>query len=625
MHSMKKDKEPTPSTHQLRLLSFTAHARQKLAAKREIHDMVRQVCASLVCPLTQAKVNYVIFLALFLTVAIMSTNGDDLFKFSKLVRSHLAVRPFQLINTSVYKSYADVSNLDEFYEYLGGCHPVRVAAHACDNLAPEGSTWCFPEYSSSTASTESFGLGHEPYEAVHTHLDEPRYISITNRVYPGPDFTVEIPNTESIDCDVMTKEHCTVYKMLDDLRANKFWDLATRAIFVDLSVYNPHCNALAVVRLFLEQTDGGGIMPSISVRPFVAHLSFDSTQTSFMLVCEGLLYLVVCHQAFVAVRSLRTVGIKYYAVRANIANDINIVFFVVVLGLKVLTHASMPTEFQDDVYVNVRYALLATKACSGFANSTTTRRSSANYDYLSRSVNSLNCFLSVLKVFNVLTATVSGAVDELIGLFAMIAILLFGGSLAFTIAFGTMLRHYSIVVNSLYVCRSVACPMQPSHPLVLVSVRSYSLMGIFTLKFDAEEIFDGNRVLGPLFFVVFVSLIILVIMHMLIACFANVHLLEEKSSREAVKAPGTNRVYPIQEDPTAVESDDGAPATFDNLLREMAEERLAFANEVELMLTHLNELQTKQSVAQARELVQVLATAHELEERLNSNLHEILE
>ncbi|ETW00281.1 hypothetical protein, variant [Aphanomyces invadans] len=701
MHSMKKDKEPTPSTHQLRLLHFTAHARQKLAAKREIHDMV----------------NYVIFLALFLTVAIMSTNGDDLFKFSKLVRSHLAVRPFQLINTSVYKSYADVSNLDEFYEYLVGpfwgalyggdsydgdvtlpsvlnttttnktyvnynrgylggvgrilgtirLGQVRVAAHACDNLAPEGSTWCFPEYSSSTASTESFGLGHEPYEAVHTHLDEPRYISITNRVYPGPDFTVEIPNTESIDCDVMTKEHCTVYKMLDDLRANKFWDLATRAIFVDLSVYNPHCNALAVVRLFLEQTDGGGIMPSISVRPFVAHLSFDSTQTSFMLVCEGLLYLVVCHQAFVAVRSLRTVGIKYYAVRANIANDINIVFFFVVLGLKVLTHASMPTEFQDDVYVNVR--------------------SSANYDYLSRSVNSLNCFLSVLKVFkylsfiptfSVLTATVSGAVDELIGLFAMIAILLFGGSLAFTIAFGTMLRHYSIVVNSFY-----------------------SLMGIFTLKFDAEEIFDGNRVLGPLFFVVFVSLIILVIMHMLIACFANayleqkqtqmqpketqlhtlgadicdhilhnmifampvvghrvflplyiyamkamkdapaltsgdsrmkstdrrgaVHLLEEKSSREAVKAPGTNRVYPIQEDPTAVESDDGAPATFDNLLREMAEERMAFANEVELMLKHLNELQTKQSVAHARELVQVLATAHELEERLNSNLHEILE
>ncbi|ETV79418.1 hypothetical protein, variant [Aphanomyces astaci] len=510
MKSIKEEKAAQgTSTHQRLINNFTANAKHKLAAKREIHDMV----------------NYVIFLALFLTVAITSTNGDDLFKFSKLVRSHLVVKNFQLVNTSVYKSYADVSNLDEFYEYLVGpfwgaiygsdsydgdetvyaatnasnssvnynrgyiggvgrilgtirLGQVRVAGQACDNLATLGSTWCLPEYSTSTASTDSFGLGHELYEAVHTHIDEPSYISITNRVYPGPAFTVEIPNVEAAECNVVTKANCTVYTMLEELRHNKFWDLATRAIFVDFSVYNPHCKAVAVVRLFLEQTDGGGVMPSVSIRPFLPYVTPQTFQDMFAIVCESLLYLVVFHQAYVAVHGLRTVGFKYYAIRANIANDINIVFFFIVLGLKVLTHASLPTEFQDDVYVNLR--------------------SSANYDYLSRSVNSLNCFLSVLKVFkylsfiptfSILTATVSGAVDELIGLFVMIAILLFGGSLAFTIAFGSMLRHYSVVINSFY-----------------------SLMGIFTLKFDAEEIFDGNRVLGPVFFVVFVSLIILVIM-----------------------------------------------------------------------------------------------------------------
>ncbi|RQM19961.1 hypothetical protein B5M09_002644 [Aphanomyces astaci] len=326
------------------------------------------------------QVNYVIFLALFLTVAITSTNGDDLFKFSKLVRSHLVVKNFQLVNTSVYKSYADVSNLDEFYEYLG---TVRVAGQACDNLATLGSTWCLPEYSTSTASTDSFGLGHELYEAVHTHIDEPSYISITNRVYPGPAFTVEIPNVEAAECNVVTKANCTVYTMLEELRHNKFWDLATRAIFVDFSVYNPHCKAVAVVRLFLEQTDGGGVMPSVSIRPFLPYVTPQTFQDMFAIVCESLLYLVVFHQAYVAVHGLRTVGFKYYAIRANIANDINIVFFFIVLGLKVLTHASLPTEFQDDVYVNLR--------------------SSANYDYLSRSVNSLNCFLSVLKVFKYLS------------------------------------------------------------------------------------------------------------------------------------------------------------------------------------------------------------------------------
>ncbi|CAK4678283.1 unnamed protein product [Aphanomyces euteiches] len=114
--------------------------------------------------------------------------------------------------------------------------------------------------------------------------------------------------------------------------------------------------------------------------------------------------------------------------------------------------------------------------------------------------------MKIIPTFRVLTSTVSGAVEELMGLFVMIAILLFGGSLAFTIAFGTLLRHYSVLINSFY-----------------------ALMGIFTLKFDAEEIYDGNRVLGPLFFLCFVSLIILVIMHMLIACFANAYIQQKES------------------------------------------------------------------------------------------------
>ncbi|RHY40248.1 hypothetical protein DYB30_001826 [Aphanomyces astaci] len=523
------------------------------------------------------QVNYVIFLALFLTVAITSTNGDDLFKFSKLVRSHLVVKNFQLVNTSVYKSYADVSNLDEFYEYLG---TVRVAGQACDNLATLGSTWCLPEYSTSTASTDSFGLGHEPYEAVHTHIDEPSYISITNRVYPGPAFTVEIPNVEAAECNVVTKANCTVYTMLEELRHNKFWDLATRAIFVDFSVYNPHCKAVAVVRLFLEQTDGGGVMPSVSIRPFLPYVTPQTFQDMFAIVCESLLYLVVFHQAYVAVHGLRTVGFKYYAIRANIANDINIVFFFIVLGLKVLTHASLPTEFQDDVYVNLR--------------------SSANYDYLSRSVNSLNCFLSVLKVFkylsctsmcilcgllcyavvatlviptfSILTATVSGAVDELIGLFVMIAILLFGGSLAFTI-----------------------------HMLIACFANETQLfakdMKLHTLGADVMD-----------------------------------HILhrERQSHRSIREKPEnmTNRVFPINDTQTSSVGplDEAAVAAkIDHMLREMTDERTALSLDVERVLQHLEASKSTESEVHAQDLGVLLAYVHDLEEHLNSKLQAILQ
>ncbi|KAH9091325.1 hypothetical protein LEN26_018737 [Aphanomyces euteiches] len=480
-------------------------------------------------------VNYFIFLALFLTVVIQTTSGDDMFKLSRLIKANLAEMNFQLTNTSVYKSYNTIDNVDELYEYmvgpfwdaiyggnsfdgdstfpegslyggrgyLGGVGrilgkirlgQVRVDPIPCENLAPNGISTCLPEYSSSTASTTSFGLGHELYEPVEEHIDEPSYISITNRVYPGPAFAVELPNIESSGCDAATKVNCAVWHTLEELRENKFWDLATRAIFIDLNVYNPHCDVVAVVRLFLEQTDGGGLTSTATIRPFRPYSMFKSG-ASVGLIVECVLYLVVLHHASVAFRRVRTVGIKYYAVRANIVNDINIVFFFVVLALRVLIYTSLPHEFNDEEYINLR--------------------SSANYDYMARGVNSVNCFLSVLKVFKylsfiptfrVLTSTVSGAVEELMGLFVMIAILLFGGSLAFTIAFGTLLRHYSVLINSFY-----------------------ALMGIFTLKFDAEEIYDGNRVLGPLFFLCFVSLIILVIMHMLIACFANAYIQQKES------------------------------------------------------------------------------------------------
>ncbi|CAK4313831.1 unnamed protein product [Aphanomyces euteiches] len=85
------------------LATFTLNAKQKIAAKREIRDMV----------------NYFIFLALFLTVVIQTTSGDDMFKLSRLIKANLAEMNFQLTNTSVYKSYNTIDNVDELYEYMG--------------------------------------------------------------------------------------------------------------------------------------------------------------------------------------------------------------------------------------------------------------------------------------------------------------------------------------------------------------------------------------------------------------------------------------------------------------------------------------------------------------------------
>ncbi|OQR86190.1 hypothetical protein ACHHYP_10867 [Achlya hypogyna] len=507
---------------QMYVHTLASHAAHKLRARTEILDMLKYFC----------------FLALFLAFVINSTSSDARFRLGRLITTQILEKEFQIANTSVYKSYLTVDNLDEFYSFLtgpfwfsvfaagsfdadttyisgplynqpgffGGSSQIlgtirigqlRVAACPCEGVVPvENLTqpWCFPEYSSSTESKEPFGLG-VTYEAS-THESEPVFISITNRAYPGPTFTVELPNQEPRECEHESKHHCSVYAQLEALRTTKFFDTATRAIFVDFSVYNYNADVVTVVRLFVEQTMGGGLLATKNVVSFTPYLT-GTTSEQISLGIQVLLYLVVLAQAYSALRHLYIHGLAYYKAGGggSLANDINIVLFFLVAGLKCLMVLNLPSEYPPDVYINMR--------------------TSANYDYLSQSINSLNCFLSILKIFkylsflptfNILTATVSNAISELVGLFILIAILLFGGSLAFTLAFGTSLAHYSVLLYSFY-----------------------SLMSIFTLKLDVEEIFGANRILGPLFFITFVALIVLVIMHMLIACFENAYM-EQKET-----------------------------------------------------------------------------------------------
>ncbi|EQC37508.1 hypothetical protein SDRG_05111 [Saprolegnia diclina VS20] len=500
--------------------NLASHAAHKLRARREIVEMLK----------------YFGFLALFLTEVLLHSSSDTRFMLGRLVRTQLLEKEFQIPNSSVYKSYLTVDTVDEFHEFLvgpfwfsvfaagsfdadtsypegplygargflGGANQIlgtirigqlRVQAQPCAGVIPTANLtqpYCFPDYASDVESKEPFGLTRTYYPSEHE--SEPTFISVSNRAYPGPTFTVELHNHESDECDVGTKHGCEVYEELEALRSTKFFDAATRAIFVDLSTYSYNADAITVVRLFLEQTMGGGLLATKNVVSFRPYPTTTVSDRIYIAV-EVALYLVVLGQAYTALTNLRYDGLSYYRGRGSLTNDVNIVLFFVVAALKMLMFVSLPTSFPADTYINLR--------------------TSANYDYLSQSVNSLNCFLSILKVFkylsflptfSILTSTVSSALHELLGLFIMIAILLFGGSMAFTLAFGTSLAHYSVLLHSFY-----------------------SLMSIFTLKFDVEEIFEVNRVLGPLFFISFVALIVLVIMHMLIACFANAYL-EQKES-----------------------------------------------------------------------------------------------
>lgn len=45
---------------------------------------------------------------------------------------------------------------------------------------------------------------------------------------------------------------------------NRFFDLQTRGVFIDLTTYNANMNELLLVRLIAEQSEFGGLVPSSS-------------------------------------------------------------------------------------------------------------------------------------------------------------------------------------------------------------------------------------------------------------------------------------------------------------------------------------------------------------------------
>lgn len=59
-----------------------------------------------------------------------------------------------------------------------------------------------------------------------------------------------------------TKATSTVHQALANLRENKFVDQFTRAVLIDINLYNPTIDYVCTVRMVLEQTAGAGYIPS---------------------------------------------------------------------------------------------------------------------------------------------------------------------------------------------------------------------------------------------------------------------------------------------------------------------------------------------------------------------------
>jgi hypothetical protein len=293
--------------------------------------------------------------------------------------------------------------------------------------------------------------------------------------------------------------HAVSFNPRDGLAANSaavrnltrsgFIDLQTRAVFVDLAVYNPQLDLVCQVRLIAEMPVGGGVMTSYEIEADRLYETVGAAQLLRKIVI-GAFYGYYLSSELVGMWRWDKGAAAYLSRSRHLMMMINILLYV--LYLYFFFHAKhwLPDSLTADsaaFYPEVREAL------QELAMATKLQATNTFLNWFK-----MITYLSYAPSFAVLTDTLSTAAPEILG-FAFIF---------FVIFFGFAQAHAMVLNTKLEQFRSLG----DAH---------FALMRSLLGDFDFGQLRDADPWMGPFFFVLFVGLAIFVILNMLIAIISD--------------------------------------------------------------------------------------------------------
>jgi len=332
--------------------------------------------------------------------------------------------------------------------------------------------------------------------------------------------------TVSVGTPAPTEEDWRTYSQIAhsqvaELRRIEWIDSATRAIFIEFSVYNANTDIVACVRLAVEKLASGSLVTSSNIitAPLLTSyraLTNDGVLGStyvimifeFVFYSFVIVYIVDEIREYFHIQKKRRLGmdVRYFA-GWNLVDITNLsIFFVVMLfRIFLLLQVSgvkdklLETHFLDDI----QYTMKVKQWVDG--------------------LNSLNAVISFIKIFKYtaqhkklgqFTKTVVKASQQMGSFVFVTLVVLFGYAIAFHIAFGHELGQYKDFKTS-------------------VLTLFQGLVG----DFDSDSILNSNiGQLGTLLYLTYIFLMFFVIMSMLLSIIANAFddVLEENEARTDV-------------------------------------------------------------------------------------------
>lgn len=337
---------------------------------------------------------------------------------------------------------------------------------------------CFESYSESLENKSPFGLKDNYtgwYYRSEDELDGWSHWGLLT-TYSGAGYVQDL-----------TRNKTESEEIISYLFTNRWVQRGTRIVFIDFTVYNANINLFCVVRLTVEFPPTGGAIPHWTLRT-VKLIRYVDVKDYFIMACEFIFCLFIFYYMIEEAIEIKKHKFKYFKSFWNILDILVIAIAIVCVAFNIYRTLKVDELLEDLLSKPEQYSdfYFLSYGQSQFDNAI-----------------AIAVFLAWIKIFKYisfnktmtqLSSTLGKCAKDLAG-FAVMFFIIF---LAFTqlgyLLFGTQVKDFSNFQNSFF-----------------------TLFRIILGDFDFDQLEAANRVLGPIFFMLFVFFVFFVLINMFLA------------------------------------------------------------------------------------------------------------
>lgn len=454
---------------------------------------------------------YFVFLCLFTIVALGANPGEDLIEHNEALRRAVGEQEFFFNASQVRRDYSDVDTIADYWNWLTGpfvatvlsdsfpdqygffyryfrilgrirLRQVRVTPDSCivpailSSYVPN----CYSKYSDAAEEVAPYGPLTERgipewIWRSDRELNEGTYWGRSGTVFPGSGYNTTLP-----------LQQAEAAKTLEHLKRNNWIDLQTRVVFIDFVVYNANVNLLTLVKIATEFPPSSGAKPFLVLRTAPLKMILPSESSKSDLAIETSILVIVSVYIAAELIKMYRLGWSYWSRGWHYFDWLNYLAFIAAFTLRLqpfyyLRQSGFPPRPDEFInYESPMWAVVQWKNVIALNSVLTWLR--------------LFKFLRFVPFMQLLVSTLAKAMGQLFAFSLMLFIVYFGFALAHLLAFGGEVAAFRTLPQTLF-----------------------SLFRVLLNTDYFDEMWENNRLLGPLFYFGWTLLGFFVLLNMFVA------------------------------------------------------------------------------------------------------------